>query len=81
MASMRYLLIWVILFLCVLSFSTKPSARNIPNVSKLNSDLYEMSMKRLLGQGNRRPKCKRGRFTYAVSVSRLRQDQPRCHNY
>jgi len=35
--------------------------------------------KRFLGQENKRPPCKRGRVTYAVS--RLSQDDPRCHHY
>lgn len=32
--------------------------------------------KRFLGQENKRPPCKRGIVTYAVS-----QDDPRCHHY
>ncbi|KEH21961.1 hypothetical protein MtrunA17_Chr4g0018931 [Medicago truncatula] len=77
MSSKRFFLIWGVLFLCVLSFSTKPLARNIPNVSEFYSGANEMGPnKRFLGQENKRPPCKRGIVTYAV-----RQDDPRCHHY
>ncbi|WJX49885.1 hypothetical protein P8452_36263 [Trifolium repens] len=71
-------LIWVILFLCLLSFSTKVLTRNIPIVSEHYAD--EMGLnKRVLGQENRRPKCRRGRMAYVVS--RIKKDKPRCHHY
>ncbi|CAJ2654902.1 unnamed protein product [Trifolium pratense] len=77
-SNFRCSLIWVILFLCLLSFSTKVLTRNIPIVSEHYTD--EMGVnKRVLQQENRRPKCRRGRMTYVVS--RFKKDKPRCHHY
>ncbi|KEH21964.1 hypothetical protein MtrunA17_Chr4g0018961 [Medicago truncatula] len=74
MASKRCSLIWVVLILFMLSFSSKALARNIPDVPKLLEDSDEMGPnKRLLFQV---PKCRRGRIT-----SEIRADKPRCHHY
>ncbi|CAL5212006.1 unnamed protein product [Lathyrus oleraceus] len=79
MVSKRCFFICVVLFLCVLSFSSKALARNIPNVSELSEGSDKMyTNKRVLGQEAGRPACKRGRLTY--TVSRI-QDDPRCHHY
>ncbi|XP_024638727.2 uncharacterized protein [Medicago truncatula] len=93
MASKKCSLILVVLFICLLSFSSKALARNIPNASKLY--LYEIGLnkKRLLASVKPKPDNARGHNYADLNKKRLlsekcgsrthqpHADRPRCHNY
>ncbi|CAJ2628650.1 unnamed protein product [Trifolium pratense] len=65
MASNKLSLIWVVLFLCMLSLLSMALSRNIVDASKPHAFSDEMGLnKRLLKQ---KPPC--------------RNAAPRCHNY
>ncbi|XP_024638850.2 uncharacterized protein [Medicago truncatula] len=93
MASKKCSLILVVLFICLLSFSSKALARNIPNASKLY--LYEIGLnkKRLLASVKPKPDNARGHNYADLNKKRLLAekcgsriyhpdaDRARCHNY
>ncbi|TKY67995.1 RALF protein [Spatholobus suberectus] len=84
MASKKCSLIWVVLFLSLLSFSAKAIARNLAGASEFNAVSDETGPSRRLLGGEQHPPCERGRVTYDVSQGGRREpsrDNPRCHNY
>ncbi|KEH21966.1 hypothetical protein MtrunA17_Chr4g0018981 [Medicago truncatula] len=77
MASKKCLLVFVVLFFCILSFSAKTLARNIVDSSELYAFSDEKGLNKRLLQENRRAPCKRGKR----DQMRQARDNPRCHNY
>ncbi|KAK2433329.1 hypothetical protein QL285_018612 [Trifolium repens] len=88
MASKKCSLICVVLFLCIMSFSTMAIARNIREASEVYAN--EMGQNRkLFVPVPPDQRCKRGRITFEVSIEKPNpsnpeskaQNDPRCHNY
>ncbi|KEH29460.1 hypothetical protein MtrunA17_Chr4g0019001 [Medicago truncatula] len=70
MVSNKFSFIWVVLFLCMLSFS------NIVGASEMYANRKQL---------NPDQRCKRGRVTVEVNEVRVPREKaanaPRCHNY
>ncbi|CAL5195100.1 unnamed protein product [Lathyrus oleraceus] len=78
MASKKCSIIFVVIFFCMLNFSSMALARNINDASQLYSFSDEKGLnKRVLVEEKRRSPCKSGRSGQV----REARDNPRCHNF